>query len=186
MINNKYIYKIVINTSSGVTLATIRSIFNYPPFFFEFEGLASTPQGWELLCSVVDPDARDTPLSTKAVFRMAFNPTGALTKISPPVRNKDGSLYTDYAAALDVLDNGLAIVPAFHKRGVVLVNWEGRVVRRINLPTQRVEGVVWDPDKNELYLVRECVGEGSLCNDGVHFGVPLWIVTIADGLAPSP
>ena len=36
MINNKYIYKIIINTSSGVTLATIRSIFNYPPFFFEF------------------------------------------------------------------------------------------------------------------------------------------------------
>jgi hypothetical protein len=33
-----------------------------------------------------------------------------------------------------------------------------------------------------LFLVRECVGDVGSCRDGVHFGVPLWIVSLPEGL----
>jgi len=113
---------------------------------------------------------------------MAFEPDGKLSKVSPPIRRHDGTLYKDYAAALDVLDSDLAIIPGFHSSTLSLVNWEGLVVKEIETSANRVEGVKWNSSENKLYLVRECVGTGTDCSDGVHFGVPLWIVTIPQGL----
>jgi hypothetical protein len=155
------------------------------PLFFEFEGVAQAAGGWELLVSVVRPNAKDTPKSTMAVFRMSFKRAGGLERISPPIRHADGTLYTDYGGALDVLESGLAVVPGFHTRGVSLVDWNGRIIHHIDLPTRRVEGVFWDEAAKELILVRECVGEGTRCKDGVHFGVPLWIVHLPKGILPA-
>jgi hypothetical protein len=146
--------------------------------------LAFAGGGWELLASVVRPDAPDTPKSTMAVYRMSFDQDGSFRRISPPIRHGDGSLYTDYGGAMAVLENGLAIVPGFHKPGVSLVDKNGLIIHHIDLPTRRVEGVFWDEKHKELFLVRECVGAGTRCKDGGHFGVLLWIVPFPDGLLP--
>lgn len=154
------------------------------PMYFEFEGLASTNRGWEVICSVVRPDARDTPRSTMSVFRLAFDASGALTRLSAPFRREDGTLHVDYAASLDVTASGDAIVGAFLGRGAYVAGWDGRV-RTIDLPVQRVEGIAWDPARKELWMVRECVGSGTDCAPGIHFGVPLWVAHLKDGLPTS-
>ena len=121
----------LINKAVIAQLTEKMKAIDAPPYFFEFEGLAGTEAGWELVCSAVRPNARDTPRSTMAVFRMAFEPDGKLSKVSPPIRRHDGTLYKDYAAALDVLDSDLAIIPGFHSSTLSLVNWEGLVVKEI-------------------------------------------------------
>ncbi|HIA01400.1 MAG TPA: hypothetical protein EYN66_05750 [Myxococcales bacterium] len=153
-----------------ITTATLKQLHKKAaklasgPLFFEFEGLAYFAGGWELLVSVVRPNVQDTPKSTMAVFRMSFSRDGKLETIS---------------------EDGLAIVPGFHGRGVSLVDNNGRIVHKIDLPTSRVEGVFWDAKNHELFLVRECVGAGTACRDGVHFGVKLWIASFPNGLLPK-
>ena len=154
-----------------------------PPYFFEFEGLdfVEETRTWELICAVVLPDARDTPASTKAVFRMEHAEDGKLLRISPAVRYPDGTIYKDYAASLHVVD-GLALVGGFYRDGAVLIDWDGRVVKHIKAGARRVEGIWWDAPRKKLFMVRECVGDGYHCKEGVHFGVPLWVVDMPDGL----
>ncbi len=154
------------------------------PTYFEFEGMATTSDGGvALLVAVVDPGARETPRSTKAILLLTFSAQGTLQRLTPPFRWPDGRLYTDYAAALDLTPEGLAIVPGFFEGGVAIIDpTSGRVLRWRRLPTRRVEGVKWDPEAHELYLVRECPGEGEHCAPGAPFGTPLWIAWFPNGL----
>lgn len=141
--------------------------------FWEFEGLDATPTGWELLATAVDRDARDTPASTFASFRLTFDREVRLTRLSPPFRRQDGRLHRDYTAALCVLSNDVAVVPAFLGSGVFLFGPDGRERRHIDIPVRRIEGVGYDETTEALYLVRECVGDGDDCGP-IAFGVPLW------------
>ncbi|MBT9558003.1 MAG: hypothetical protein IV100_18350 [Myxococcales bacterium] len=149
--------------------------------FWEFEGLDATPTGWELLATAVDRDARDTPASTFASFRLSFDSEVRLTRLSPPLRRRDGRLHRDYAAALCVLSNDVAVIPAFSGTGVTLFGPDGRERRHLDLPVRRIEGVGYDEATSTLYLVRECVGVGKDCGP-IAFGVPLW--TWRGGLVP--
>ena len=153
-----------------------------PPFYFEFEGLAWHASRWVLLCAVVRPNAPDTPASTVANILITTREDGSNPQLSKPIHWEDGRLYTDYGAALDYTEAGLAIVPGFHRRGVVLVDATGLIVHEIDLPTSRVEGVRWFPDTKTMWLVRECAGLGTSCADGVVFGTPLWDVHFRKGL----
>ena len=146
--------------------------------FYEFEGLAWHRGHWELLAAVVRPDVRETPSSTMAVTRLWFDGDGGLKAISPFFREATGGLYHDYAAALCVVGDDLAVVPGFFSHGVTLFDRDGRIAHHLDLPTTRVEGVAYDALAQELFLVRECVGEGSGCGAGVHFGVTLWVASI--------
>ena len=80
------------------------------------------------------------------------------------------------------LPSGVAVVPGFYRDGVSLVNWAGRTLRHLDIPVRRVEGVRWDAKTRNLYLVRECVGDGTACTEDGGFGVPLWIVSLPGGL----
>ena len=53
------------------------------PLYFEFEGLDSSEKGWEFVVAVVEPDARDTPRSTKLSFRFWCNFDGTEPTLSP-------------------------------------------------------------------------------------------------------
>lgn len=141
--------------------------------FWEFEGLDATKSGWELLATAVDRDARDTPASTFATFRLSFDNAVQLTRLSPPLRRRDGRLHRDYAAALCVLADDVAVIPAFLGSGVHLFGPDGLERRFLDLPVRRIEGVGYDEATQSLFLVRECVGEGKDCGP-VAFGVPLW------------
>jgi hypothetical protein len=153
-----------------------------PPCWFEFEGLARAPLGWAFVVSVVRPNVRDTPRSTLANFLLHVGDDGALQSLTPPITKADGSLYTDYGASLDLLPDGRAVIGGFFEAGAVVVSSDGRVQKRIDLPTRRVEGIVWHEPSRTLYLVRECPGQGTDCAGGNPFGTPLWIAPLPDGL----
>ncbi len=148
------------------------------PFFYEFEGLEWHAGRWQLLCAVVRPDVRETPSSTVLITRLWFGPDGAFQRLSPWFRDESGALYHDYAAALCVVGDDLAVVPGFFGAGVTLFDREGRAVRHLDLPTRRVEGVDYDAASERLFLVRECAEPDDrssvACAPGVVFGTPLW------------
>ncbi len=149
------------------------------PFFHEFEGLEWFEGGWQLLDAVVSPTARDTPASTRCVFRLWLDESGRLQRISPALRRAGGGLATDYAAALAVLPGDVALVPGFRIPGVRTYAPDGRVLADLPLAVQRVEGVAFHAPTERLFMVRECVGEGMTCAEGVHFGVPLWTAKVS-------
>ena len=170
-----------------VTLDAAAKEAGPPPYFYEFEGLEWFGQRWELLAAVVRPDVRETPSSTIAVSRLWFKPDGTFERLSPLFRLEQSELYRDYAAALCVVGDDIAVVPGFRSEGVSLFDTLGNRVGYIALPTRRVEGVDYDLETERLFLVRECVGDGVECKPGVHFGAPLWIANVTRsemGLSP--
>ncbi len=151
-------------------------------WWFEFEGLDYHDGGWELVATAVERHARNAPASTAANFRLRTGADGTFERLSPAIHHPDGRRYTDYAASLDVLPDGRALIGGFFEGGAVIVDPQGKIERRIELDTRRVEGIAWHQPTRRLFLVRECPGTGVDCASGNPFGTPLWVVDLPDGL----
>ncbi len=140
------------------------------------EGLTSDKNGWNTLASFFNFKQG----IQYEMYIIQFDVNGKQTGIIGPL-NQNGKKLSDHGGALAKYKDTF-LIGSFHKKNISLVDKDGNIKRQIKSPDQRIEGMAFDPDKCQLYLVRECVGIGSDCpgeepEDAQGKEVPMYIIT---------
>jgi len=142
------------------------------------EGFAPSDEGWEVLMTEESDVRQQRSEENKyKMYRVTFGADGGFQGAVGPITRQDGTVLEEHGGDMVLLPDGHIAIPGFFAGAVYLVSPDGKVTHTEKLDSTRLEGIVWDPEECDLYLVRECAGLGNACVETAPLGVPMWILS---------